>query len=118
MKYAIVRLGGKQFKVSEGDVFNVERQANPLSIEVLAYSEGENLELGTPILTDVVVKAEITDEDTVKTRVARYKSKSRYRKVNGHKQPFSVIKVTEISKSGSTSTKSTKTKVKKEEESK
>lgn len=116
MKYAIVRLGGKQFKVSEGDVFNVERQANPLSIEVLAYSEGETLELGTPVLTDVIVKAEITDEDTVKTRVARYKSKSRYRKVNGHKQPFSVIKVTEIAKSGST--KSTKTKAKKEEESK
>ena len=102
MNYAIVRLGGKQFKISEGDTIQVERQESPLKIEVLAYSEGDKISLGTPVLSDVTVSAEIIDEETVKTIVARYKSKSRYRKVNGHKQPYSIIKISKIYTKGET----------------
>jgi len=110
MDYAIVRLGGKQFKVSEGDTISVERQVNPVELEVLAYSEDDKITLGTPVLSNVEVKAEIVNEERVKTTVARYKSKSRYRKVKGHKQPFSIIKISKVSKKGST-----KAEIKKEE---
>jgi len=120
MNYAIVRFGGKQFKIENGTVLNVERQESPIKMDVLAYFDGETLELGTPILENIDVKAEITDENTVKTRIGRYKSKSRYRKVNGHKQPFSVIKIQELSKKGESKPVKavSKSKVKKEEVSK
>jgi large subunit ribosomal protein L21 len=97
MNYAIVRLGGKQFKIEEGDTVTVERQQSPVNVEVLAYAEGDTITLGTPVLTNVTVTAEVIDEKTVKTVVSRYKSKSRYRKSNGHKQPFSIIKISKIS---------------------
>lgn len=100
MNYAIVRFGGKQFRIENGTVLNVERQESPLKMDVLAYFDGETLELGTPLLENIEVDAEIVDETNVKTRIGRYKSKSRYRKVNGHKQPFSVIKIKEVSKKG------------------
>lgn len=102
MNYAIVRLGGKQFKVSEGDTIRVERQESPVKVEVLAYAEGETITLGTPVLTDVTVVADVVDEETIKTVVARYKAKARYRKVNGHKQPYSIIKISKVSKKGET----------------
>ena len=108
MNYAIIRLGGKQFKVVEGDTINVERQSSPVKVDVLAYAEDENIIIGTPVISNIEIKADIIDEDNVKTIVARYKSKSKYRKVNGHKQPFSVIKISKISKKDSV--KKTKTK--------
>ena len=76
MNYAIVRLGGKQFKVVEGDTIMVESQQSPIKVEVLAYAEGEGITLGSPLVSNVTVEAEIVGDDTVKTRVARYKSKS------------------------------------------
>jgi len=97
MNYAIVRLGGKQFRITEGDTISVERQQSPVNVEVLAYAEGDTITLGTPLLTNITVIADIIDETTVKTVVSRYKSKSRYRKSNGHKQPFSTIKISKIS---------------------
>jgi len=100
MNYAIVRLGGKQFKITEGDTFSVERQQNPINLEVLAYSDGEKVTLGSPVLSNVEITTEIIDENIVKTTVSRYKSKARYRKTNGHKQPFSVVKVSKISTKG------------------
>lgn len=102
MNYAIVRLGGKQFKISEGDTIQVERQESPVKVEVLAYAEDDKISLGTPVLNDITVSAEIVDEEIVKTVVARYKSKSRYRKVNGHKQPYSIVKISKISKNSET----------------
>jgi len=98
MSYAIIQLGGKQLKVNEGDTFEIERQ-KALDFNVLAYSDGKNLEIGTPFLKDVKVKAKIIEEKRgKKVRVARFKSKSRYRRVQGHRQPLSVVKIEEISK--------------------
>src|SRR4030066_814265 len=97
MKYAIIRFGGKQFKVKEGDVFEIERQEKPVTAEVLLFSEDETLLVGTPVLTNVSVKLDVLEETRgKKVRVARFRSKSRHRRVQGHKQPLSVIKVMEI----------------------
>lgn len=97
-KYAIIQLGGKQFKITEGLEFKVDRQEK-LNIGVLLYSDGKTVEIGEPLLTGVNVKAKIVGNETApKIRVARFKSKSRYRRVKGHKQPISVVKVESISK--------------------
>jgi len=95
--------------VSEGDTFEIERQPKPLSLDVLFYSDGDEIIVGKPTITDVKVDAEIVEEKKdKKIRVARFKSKSRYRRVRGHRQPLSVVKVNKISKG-------TTTKIKKED---
>jgi large subunit ribosomal protein L21 len=99
MKYAIIKLGTKQFKVQEGDVFEVETQKMPLKIDVLFLSDEGKVSIGNPILLDVPVKASIVEEKRgAKVRVNRFKAKSRYHKFGSHRQPLSVIKVEKIGK--------------------
>lgn len=97
-KYAIIQLGGKQFKITEGLEFRIDHQKK-LAIDVLLYCDGKTVEIGEPIVSGVTVKAKIIGEETApKITVARFKSKSRYRKKKGHKQPLSVVKIESISK--------------------
>jgi len=96
-KYAVIKLGGKQFLVEEGTQFKIERQES-LKPEVLLYSDGKKVSVGEPVLTDVSVKMEFVKEDAKapKIRVARFRSKSRHRRVKGHQQPISIVKVASI----------------------
>lgn len=97
MKYAVIKLAGKQFKVSEGDIFEIERQEK-LEMDVLVLNDEGKTLLGTPILKDVTVTATILDNKLgEKINVSRYKSKSRYTRNKGHRQPLSVIKIEKIS---------------------
>jgi large subunit ribosomal protein L21 len=100
MRYAVIRLGGKQVKISEGQTFEIERQGE-LNLDVLAYSNGKETFFGAPLLKDVTVKA-VKVEDIMgdKVRVVRFKAKSRYKKQKGHRQPLSVFKIEEILKEG------------------
>jgi len=105
MTYAVIRFGGRQFKLSEGEKFQIQRQKDSKN-EVLVYGDGENTEIGTPVLENYEVKLEkIEDTRDKKIRVGRFKSKSRYRKVKGHKQPISIFKVVSIGKKGAKSEK-------------
>lgn len=98
MKYAIAEIGGKQLKITEGQTFRIEHQ-DKLNFEVLAYSDGKETLIGTPILSNITIKASILGEERGrKVRVARFKAKSRYEKVNGHRQPLSIVKVDTILK--------------------
>ena len=96
-KYAVIKLGSKQFLIREGDVIELERQQKPLKIEVLMYFDGSESIIGEPELNNVDIKAEIIEDKLgEKVRVARFKKKSRYNKVKGHRQPVSVIKIEKI----------------------
>ena len=94
-KYAIISLGGKQYKVSEGSTLRVERQTAPV-VEVLAYSQGNSVRVGTPILADIFVNVEVTGETKEKTLIKRFRAKSRHRRRMGHKQPMSLLKIVSI----------------------
>ncbi len=102
-KYAIVKLAGKQFKVSEGDEFAVDRlETEPgkkfTVDEVLLIKDGDKVELGTPLVKDAEVEFQVEDEyRDKKIRVAKFKAKSRYRRVKGHRQHKSKVKVLSIS---------------------
>ena len=97
-KYAVIKLGSKQYLIHEGDVIELERQEKPLKIGVLMYSDGSKAIIGDPEVKEVLVKASVLEEKLgKKVRVARFKKKSRYEKVRGHRQPVSVIKVDKIS---------------------
>ena len=101
--YAVIATGGKQYKVSEGDVIRVEK----LEVEdgaayefdqVLAVSDGE-LTVGNPTVAGAVVKATaIGQVKGKKVIVYKYKPKSGYHKKNGHRQPFTAFKIDSIVK--------------------
>ncbi len=95
MKYAVIALGGKQFIVEEGSQVHVDHQVNP-EAKVLLYRDGKSLKIGTPYVENVVVKLSLVRDYKIKTRIARFKSKSRYRRVKGHKQPMSVVPVDKL----------------------
>jgi large subunit ribosomal protein L21 len=99
--YAIFRTGGKQYKVSPGDVVRVERVAGePGSIiefnHVFAVRK-QTLTVGSPLVDNAKVKATILRNDRArKVRVLKYKRKKQYRRTLGHRQPFSEVLIQEI----------------------
>ncbi len=99
-KYAVIKLGSKQYLVHEGDEIELERQKSPLKIDVLLYADESDVLIGNPYLSAVSVKTSVLEEKLgKKVRVARFKKKSRYDKVKGHRQPISVVKIDKISNS-------------------
>ena len=100
--YAVIKTGGKQYRVTEGDVVNIEKLVGEpgskieLS-EVLAVGEGEGIKIGTPLVEGARVVAEILAQDKGK-KVIIYKKKRRkgYDKRQGHRQFFTSIKIQEI----------------------
>ncbi len=101
--YAIIRSGGKQFKIEPGDTIRVEKIDGKAgeTIEmkdVLFFSEGENVLAGTPLLSNVKVTGEILAQHRAK-KVIIFKKKRRkgYDKKTGHRQSFTSLKIKEIS---------------------
>ncbi len=101
MKQAIIKTGGKQYLVKEGDILYVERikleKGKRVELDTLAvYEQGGKADIGTPLL-DRKVQAEVLEEvKGDKIRVARFKAKVRYRKVRGHRQILTKIKILKI----------------------
>ncbi len=100
--YAIIRTGGKQFKISPGDTIKVEKisgeKGDTVEMkEVLFYAEGENVLAGQPVLSNVKVVGEILGQHRAK-KVIVFKKKRRkgYSKKTGHRQPFTSLKIKEI----------------------
>lgn len=100
--FAIVRAGGKQYRVAEGDTLTVDRlPASPggsLELEVLAVGDGETIRVGTPVLQRARVVAEVLGERKgEKIDVLKYKAKVRYQRRSGHRRRLTDIKITKIS---------------------
>ena len=101
MKYAVIKTGGKQYRVSEGDQLEVEHLSTEGKkvdfTDVLLYVEDGSVKVGTPHVAGVVVKATLDgDIRGKKIRVAKFKSKVRYRRVTGHRQSLSKVTIDSI----------------------
>jgi large subunit ribosomal protein L21 len=102
MTYAIIQLTGKQYKVSEGETLIVgtleAKEGETVTItDVLLTSNGTKATVGTPLVKGAEVTLKVVEHNRApKIRVAKYKAKSRYRKVYGHKQPQTVVEVVKI----------------------
>ena len=101
MKYAVIKTGGKQYKVAPGQVLQVEKlDSDGESVvfeEVLLVVEGDKVEVGMPTVSDVKVFASVVAEvKGEKIEVFKYKSKSRYRKHTGHRQKYTQVKIDSI----------------------
>lgn len=100
--YAVVKSGGKQYKVQEGDICRVEKLPGDVGAEitfedVLLFSDGENLQVGTPRLDNVTVKGTVVEQGQArKIIVFKYKRRKRYRRKQGHRQQYTAIKVDSI----------------------
>jgi len=103
MGYAVISAGGKQYKVQEGEVVKVERfdgeiGASVVFDNVLMHSDTDNFTVGTPILKNVVVKGHIVDQGkNRKIFVFKYKRRKGYRRKQGHRQPYTAVKIDQIS---------------------
>jgi large subunit ribosomal protein L21 len=100
--YAIIQTGGKQYRVSPGDVLRVERLPGERGDEVtldqvLLVSDGQELRVGMPLVADAAVKTRIMQQGKGK-KVLVYKKKRRknYRRRQGHRQLFTALQVQEI----------------------
>jgi len=103
--YAVIRAGGKQYRVAPGDVLRVETQnADKGKVEfndVLAVSGGDG-QIAKPG-SDALVTGEVLGEGRGrKVLVFHYKKKKQYKKLQGHRQPFTAIRITEIAFDGQT----------------
>lgn len=99
--YAIVLTGGKQFKVAEGEQICVEKlNANvgdKVKLDVLMLVDGEKVETGTPTLADHEVVAEVLEQGKQdKIIVFKYREKKRTRKTQGHRQPYTKLKIVSV----------------------
>ncbi len=102
MKYAVIQTGGKQYRVCEGDIISVERlvvkPAEKITFsDVLLYVSDEDVKVGMPIISGMSVIAEsVGDIRGPKIRVSKFKSKVRFRRVTGHRQALTTLKITQI----------------------
>lgn len=100
--YAVLTTGGKQYKVSEGDVIYVEKlnaevDSNVELTEVLAVSNGETLKVGTPVVEGAKVVAKVAAQGKAKKVIVfKYKRKKDYRRKNGHRQPYTKLVIEKI----------------------
>jgi large subunit ribosomal protein L21 len=99
MNYAVIKTGGKQYKVAEGDVITVERLAaqpneNVTFSEVLLHTVDGKTTFGQPTISGFSVTGKVLAHVRgEKLRIAKYKAKVRYRRVTGHRQELSQIQI-------------------------
>lgn len=100
--YAVIETGGKQYKVSEGDVIYVEKLdveagADIAFDKVLLIGEGSNVKVGAPVVDGVSVAGKVIKNDKAKKVVVyKYKPKKGYHKKQGHRQPYTKVEITKI----------------------
>ena len=100
--YAVIKTGGKQYRVAPGDELQVESLAgDPGAVisfeEVLMVADGDAVKVGTPTLAGSAVKAEIVAHGRGdKIRIVKHRRRKHYHKEQGHRQNFTQVKITEI----------------------
>lgn len=100
--YAIIATGGKQYRVQEGDIIKVEKLVAETGQtiafdQVLAVSDENGINVGTPTVAGAAVTATVVDQGkNKKVIIYKYKSKKDSRKKRGHRQPFTALKIESI----------------------
>ncbi len=103
MKFAVIKTGGKQYKVSEGESLKIEKLSGEYKEgdkvvfdNVLLVDDGKTTQVGTPNLDNKVEAVVEQISRAPKVTVIKYKAKSNYFKKRGHRQPFFKVKISKI----------------------
>ena len=103
MSYAVIKTGGKQYKVKAGEILKIEKlhDLKPNSKiefkDILAYGDDKSIEIGAPIVTGAKVEADLIENSKNRT-ILIFKKRRRHnsRRKNGHRQEFSKIRINKI----------------------
>ena len=103
MSYAVIKTGGKQYKVKSGEILKVEKlpDSKPETKiefnEILAYGDGKSIEVGAPHVTGAKVEADLIKNSKNRT-ILIFKKRRRHnsRRKNGHRQEYSMIRINKI----------------------
>jgi large subunit ribosomal protein L21 len=100
--YAVIKTGGKQYRVSEGDTLRVEKLEGDVGAKIelteVLMVGGDTVTVGKPLVKGAVVTAEIVAQDRAKKIIVfKFKRRKNYRRKNGHRQPFTELRVTGVS---------------------
>jgi len=100
--YAVIKSGGKQYKVKQGDTIKVEKikaeaGADIKISDVLLVADGENVSVGTPLVAGATVSATVKSHGRgPKIRIIKFKRRKHYRKQMGHRQGYTELAITSI----------------------
>src|ERR1700738_5614160 len=114
MTYAIIKTGGRQYRVAEGDtvefdLLDVDAGKTATFGEVLMFAEGKNITHGDPLISGARVTAEVVEQRKDKKVIAfKYRRRKGYHRTVGHRRKLTRIKITGISLSGKTKAKKAK----------
>ena len=101
-KIAVIKTGGKQYKVKEGQTIKIEKikedEGKPIKFDTLliADTEGKNVNIGKPSLGDKVSGKVVEQAKGKKVTVVKYKNKTRYKRTLGHRQLFTKVEIGKI----------------------
>src|SRR5687767_5555743 len=102
--YAVISTGGKQYRVAEGETVRVEKleasAGDKLTFDTLMFADGAGkVQLGKPTVGGIKVHAEVVDQGRGKKIIIfEYKRRKSYRRKQGHRQPFTALKITSIAR--------------------
>ena len=96
--YAVIETGGKQYRVQEGDVITIEKLNAEVGEtvtfdKVLVLGEGKDVKVGTPYVDAAVTGNVVENGKGQKVIIFKYKAKKDYRKKQGHRQPYTMVKI-------------------------
>ena len=99
--FAVIKTGGKQYRVQQGDVIYVEKldaQADEMvSFDALLIENGDETKIGTPVVEGAKVEGKVISQvKSAKVVVYKYKAKKNERKKQGHRQPYTKVEITSI----------------------
>lgn len=99
--YAIIKTGGKQYVVEEGKVISIEKldveEGAEVTFDEVLLVSGDDVKIGAPTVAGAKVTGKVLEQGKErKIRIFKYKAKSNYRRRQGHRQPFTKVKVEKI----------------------
>jgi large subunit ribosomal protein L21 len=100
--YAVIKTGGKQYRVAAGETLRVEKLAaspgDKLSFDTLLFADDAGgVQIGKPTVPGIKVQAEVVEQGRgKKITIFKYKRRKSYRRKQGHRQPFTALKITAI----------------------
>jgi len=101
MANAVIRTGGKQYRVAPGDVLRIEKLAgspgDKITFDEVLFLGGDSPKFGAPLISGAKVSAEIVAQDRgEKIVIFKFKRRKKHRRKNGHRQSFTAVKITEV----------------------
>ncbi len=102
MAHAVIRTGGKQYRVAQGDLVRIEKlEGNPgdkITFDEVLFLGGDSPKFGSPLVSGAKVSGEIVTQGRgEKLIIFKFKRRKKYKRKNGHRQSFTAVKITEVS---------------------